>query len=31
MVFQKYEHSCTERTTNEHFLKMVKILVFFTK
>ena len=31
MVFQKYEHSCTERTTSVHFLKMVKILAVFTK
>lgn len=31
MVFEKGERSCTERTTSEYFLKMAKILAFFTK
>lgn len=31
MVLEKGEHCCTERTTSEYFLKMAKILAFFTK
>lgn len=31
MIFEKDERSCTERTTSEQFLKMAKILAFFTK